>query len=51
MEAWKCEGCDYIYKAEHNSNANNEEAVNWYELPKDWTCPVCGLGVECFSEV
>lgn len=51
MDAWKCEACDYIYSQDKEQNTDNDLTLKWCDLPKDWICPVCGMGLECFSEV
>ncbi len=34
---WKCKVCGYIYEGD--------------ELPKDFKCPICGVGIEMFEKV
>ena len=34
---WKCQVCGYVYEGE--------------ELPEDYKCPVCGMGVDKFVEI
>lgn len=34
MAIYKCDICDYIYD-------EDQEGVNWADLPDDWVCPVC----------
>jgi len=35
MSSWQCQLCTYVYNEE-------EESVNWDDLPDHWVCPVCG---------
>ena len=37
LRRFKCEVCGYIYEGE--------------ELPEDYKCPVCGMGVDKFTEI
>jgi len=38
-----CNVCGYVYD-------EAIEPVKWAALPVDWTCPVCGVGKDQFSE-
>ncbi|MBR5280068.1 MAG: rubredoxin [Clostridia bacterium] len=38
-----CDICGYEYDEE-------AEGTLWADLPEDYTCPVCGVGKENFSE-
>ncbi|MBQ8018044.1 MAG: rubredoxin [Methanobrevibacter sp.] len=35
--AWLCKVCDYVFKGD--------------ELPEDYVCPLCGVGIEHFEEI
>lgn len=37
MKKFVCTVCDYVYEGD--------------ELPEDYICPLCGLGVDVFEEV
>ncbi|MBR0277788.1 MAG: rubredoxin [Clostridia bacterium] len=50
MEKYVCL-CGYVYDPEIGDPENGiEPNTPWEELPDDWTCPICGLGKESFSE-
>ena len=42
MEKYHCEACGYVYDPQENDN------VEFKDLPEDWTCPVCGVGKDIF---
>jgi rubredoxin len=43
MDKWECVVCGYIYDPEKGDPENNIPAGTAFEqLPKSWTCPVCG---------
>lgn len=44
MQQWICQVCGYIYVPEENDN------VNFVDLPEDWLCPVCGADKSNFEE-
>ncbi len=33
---WICAYCGFVYDV-------SEESISFDELPKDWTCPKCGM--------
>lgn len=41
---YKCKLCGYIYD-------NDEQDVDFNELPEDWTCPICGAPKSEFIEI
>ena len=44
--------CGYIYdEADGEPDNGIEPGTKWADLPDDYTCPVCGLGKDEFSEV
>ena len=44
MDKWQCQRCDYIYNPEAGDLDNGIEAGTDYDnLPKNWTCPRCGV--------
>ena len=45
MKKFVCLVCGYIYDPEENNN------VEFADLPADWTCPECGVGKDQFEEV
>lgn len=44
MKKYVCNVCGYVYDPAENGN------VAFEELPEDYTCPLCGVGKEDFSE-
>ena len=44
LKVYKCEVCGHIYD-------DNIEKIKFKDLPKDWTCPTCGVSKEEFSEI
>ncbi len=52
MKSYECEPCGYVYDPAVGDPDNGVEAGTAFEdLPKNWDCPVCGVGKEDFSEV
>ena len=56
MAKYICDVCGYEYDPSETGKAFNEydpsetgKAFN--ELPEDWTCPICGVGKDQFSEL
>jgi len=45
MTKYVCDVCGYIYDPAENNN------IPFNALPDSWTCPVCGVGKDQFSEV
>lgn len=41
---YQCQMCGYIYDEE-------KEIAKFEDLPKDWVCPLCGVGKEMFHEI
>lgn len=39
---YKCIICGHIFDEE-------KEGVKFEDLPSDWTCPICGVGKDCFK--
>ena len=44
MKKFVCNVCGYVYDPAENGN------VAFEDLPEDYTCPLCGVGKEDFSE-
>lgn len=52
MRRFLCEGCQYVYDPDRGDPEHGVEPdTDFYDLPKEWVCPVCGLGAESFSEL
>ena len=44
MKKHVCDVCGYVYDPAENDN------VAFEDLPDDYTCPLCGVGKDQFSE-
>ena len=43
--------CGYVYDPELGDPDNGvAPGTPWEEVPEDWTCPLCGVGKDQFSE-
>jgi len=50
MQAYSCNGCGYVYSPEVGDPENGvKPGTTFRKLPKDWVCPVCGLGKDGFA--
>lgn len=50
MANYQCP-CGYIYDPTLGDPDNGVAAgTAWNDVPEDWTCPVCGLGKDSFTE-
>ncbi len=48
---YECVECRYIYNPKYgNERAGIKPGTTFEELPKDWTCPVCGEGKDMFEK-
>ena len=46
-----CDICGYVYDPELGDPENGvAPGTPWEEVPEDWTCPLCGVGKDQFSE-
>ena len=46
-----CDICGYVYDPEIGDPENGvAPGTPWEEVPEDWTCPLCGVGKDQFSE-
>ena len=46
-----CNVCGYIYDEATGDSENGYAAgTAWETLPETWTCPLCGVGKEHFSQ-
>ncbi len=51
MKKYVCDVCGYVYDAETGDPENGVEAGTAFEnIPEGWLCPLCGVGVDQFSE-
>lgn len=43
--------CGYVYDEEAGDLENGiAPGTKFKDIPEDWTCPICGLGKDAFSE-
>ena len=48
---WVCNVCGYEYDEEFGDPSNDiEPGTKFEDLPKDFSCPLCGVGKEDFSK-
>ena len=46
-----CKICGYVYKESvGDPGIGIAPGTKWEDLPDDWTCPVCGVGKDQFSQ-
>lgn len=51
MKKFECEVCGYVYDpAVGDPERGIAPGTPFEDLPVDWTCPLCGVGKEDFSE-
>jgi len=51
MKKYICDVCGYIYDPTEGDPENNVAAgTAWENVPEDWTCPLCAVGKDEFSE-
>ena len=51
MQKYECP-CGYIYDSEVGDPDNGiAPGTPWENLPDDWTCPICGLDKDSFTEI
>ncbi len=51
MKKYVCDVCGWIYDEAQGDPDNGIEAGTAFEdLPEDFTCPLCGVGKDSFSE-
>lgn len=52
MKKYNCDVCGYVYDPEIGDPDNGIAPGTPFEkLPEEWTCPLCGVGKENFSEI
>ncbi len=48
---FECTVCKYIYNPKYgNEKAGVHAGTAFYDLPKEWSCPVCGEGKDVFQK-
>lgn len=46
-----CDVCGYVYdEAAGDPDNGIAPGTKWADLPEDWSCPLCGVGNDEFSE-
>ena len=51
MAKYVCDVCGYEYDPEvGDPDRGIAPGTAWEDLPEDFTCPLCGVGKESFSE-
>jgi rubredoxin len=49
---YECEVCGYIYDPKvGDPDGSIAPGTTFKDLPKDWVCPVCGVGKDRFKPV
>ena len=52
MDKYVCIICGYIYDpVEGDPETGIAPGTPFEDLPKDWTCPACGVGLEHFEKM
>lgn len=53
-DLWQCQmlNCSYVYNPYRGDKKSNiPSGTPFEELPKDWNCPLCGMGKELFRRM
>ncbi len=51
MTKYICNACGYVYDPEKGDPDNGiAPGTKFEDLPDSWTCPLCGVGKDMFSE-
>lgn len=51
MKKYVCDVCGYVYDPEIGDPENDiAPGTPFDKLPDNWTCPLCGVGKENFSQ-
>jgi rubredoxin len=51
MKKYKCSICGHVYDPKEGDPFRNIRPGTPFEkLPPDWTCPICGVGKEEYTE-
>ncbi|QEY35769.1 rubredoxin [Caproiciproducens galactitolivorans] len=46
-----CISCGYVYAPDAGAPENGiVPGLSFQDLPENWTCLVCGMGIDMFSE-
>ena len=52
MKKYVCDICGYIYDPEKGDpDSGIAPGTPFEEIPDDWTCPLCKIGKDSFSEM
>ena len=50
MKEYVCDVCGYVYNPEAGDPDNGiQPGTAFADIPKDWVCPICGVGKDEFS--
>ena len=50
MKSYEC-ACGYVYEeAAGEPDSDIAAGTKWEDVPDDFTCPICGLGKDMFTE-
>ena len=50
IKQYECINCKYIYNPKYgNESAGIKKETEFYDLPKNWVCPVCGMEKDTFG--
>lgn len=49
MDAYLCSVCGYVYDEESAEKTEAGESILFKDLPEDWVCPICGVGMDLFD--
>lgn len=49
MDAYICTVCGYVYDDESAAKTESGELITFKDLPEDWVCPNCGVGMDLFE--
>jgi len=51
MKNYVCSVCGYVYEPEQGDlDSGIEPGTPFEDLPEDWVCPICGVGLDMFEE-
>ena len=52
FKKYRCLECEYIYDEEKGEpDRGYAPGTLWADLPKDWSCPICGAPKDFFKEI
>jgi flavin reductase (DIM6/NTAB) family NADH-FMN oxidoreductase RutF/rubredoxin len=52
LKKYRCQVCNYVYDPENgDEKAGIAPGTGFEDLPRKWTCPICGVTKEIFQEI